>query len=97
MPKLTHAQLSKAASQFLASNPVATLRILSITQADADFFETSLDQLRLEATMDEIAKYAHENDRDPMEMRFSLAAETFEEYEKMWQDHQASINQHLML
>lgn len=97
MPKLTNAQLAKAARLFLASNPSAAVRILSVTQKDADFMESSLEQLRLEKTMDEIARFAHENKLDPMQMRFSLAAETSEEYERMWAEHNACINQHLGL
>lgn len=97
MPKLTTAQLTKAAKLFLASNPAAAVRILSITPADADFMETSLHQLQLDRTMAEIDRYAHENGRDAMEMRFSLAAETAEEFEKMWNEHQAIINKNLGL
>lgn len=59
--------------------------------------ETSLDQLRLDRTMAEIDRFAHENGRDSMEMRFSLAAETADEFAQMWNEHQVKINQHLGL
>jgi hypothetical protein len=95
MPKLTNAQLKKAAKQFLAEKPDIIARILSLTEEDADFMGTSLEQLRLDRTMDEIDKYAHQNNRDPMELRFSLAAETFEEYDKMWENHKESIKRSL--
>ncbi len=97
MPKLTTAQLTKAARIFLASNPAAADRILAIKQADADFMETSLEQLRLARTMDEIDSFARANGRDSMEMRFSLAADTAEEFHAMCTEHQAAINKHLGL
>lgn len=97
MPKLTTAQMAKAAHMFLASNPAAAARILSTTQEEADFMCTSLDELRLSKTMAEIDKFAHENGRDPMEMRFSLAAETADEFDKMWKEHQAAIKDILKL
>ncbi|WP_338771572.1 DUF6388 family protein [Massilia sp. METH4] len=97
MPKLTPAQLTKAARLFLGSKPASRARVMSLTQADADVMETSLDELRLATAMDEIEKFARENGRDAMEIRYSLAAETAEEFDRMWREYQSIIKQQLGL
>lgn len=92
MTILTPAQRSKAAKSFLASHPSVAARILSITQQDADLMESTLEKLRIDKTIDEIAKYAHEKKKDPTEMLFSLAAEGWEDYAALKAKHEENIN-----
>lgn len=97
MPKLTTAQLDKAAHLFLSENPAAMRRITFLTQADADFMDTSLDQLRLEKTMEEIKKFAEATGRDYLETLFSYAANDAEEYEKMCEERRQGTKKALGL
>lgn len=97
MPKLSPLQLTKAAEIFLASNPGTAEQIRSLTQAEADFMQTSLDQLRIDRTLDKIDKYAKAMGRNAMEMRFSLAADSFEEFDAWWKEYQANVNRILGL
>lgn len=97
MPKLTPAQLNKAVQRFLTANPAAAAPIQSLTQADADFMETSLDELRLQRTIAEIDKLAHEKGCNNMELLFSLVAETAAEFRELCEERQAAINRHLGL
>jgi hypothetical protein len=91
MAKLTTEQLAKAARIFMASNLAAAARIAATTQAEADFMETTIEELQLKKAMAEIEQYARDNNRDPMELKFSLAADGFEEYERMLKAHQEQI------
>lgn len=98
MTKLTDAQMEKAFQQFLGINPSAGPRIVSLTQADADFESIPLGQLRQQRAMAEIEKYAIGNGHpDPMEFLFSLAAASPEEYSQMRADRQAILNNSLGL
>lgn len=92
MTILTPTQRGKAAKSFLASHPAVAARILSITQQDADLRESTLEKLRIDKTIDEIAKYAHENKKNPTEMLFSLAAEGWEDYAALQAKHEENIN-----
>lgn len=85
MPKLTQEQLDRARKMFLASvdGVDAKRRIDALTQDDAVFMETSLDDLRAARTLDEIAAFAHANRIEPAELLFSLASEDVDEFTRL--------------
>lgn len=89
MPQLTDAQLAKATQLFLAQNPPAVRDIMSITQADADILGESLEELRRIRIFKLIADYARERRRDSAEVLYTLAAESPEEFQRLWEEHQA--------
>jgi hypothetical protein len=97
MPKLTDAQLAKATQLFLAENPAVAVSLLTVTQAEADILGTSVEEIRKVRTFAAIDKYARECGEDPTKLLFTLAAENREEFDKMWNEHQAEIKKALGL
>lgn len=85
MPKLTEEQLSRARKIFLASQDGADARkrIDALTQSDAKFMETSLENLRAAQTLNEIASFAHAKGLDSMELLFSLASDDADEFARL--------------
>jgi hypothetical protein len=93
MPKLTPEQLDRACKLFLASvdGVDAKHRIDALTQADAAFMGTSLDDLRAARTLDEIAAFAHAKRIEPAELLFSLASEDVDEFTRLCEARDEAI------
>lgn len=99
MPKLTEEQLSHATKMFLASDDgvEARKRVQSLTEKDAEFMFTTLDQLKAARTLDEINSFAHVKGVDPMEFLFSLASKDAEEFARLCKAREEEINRALGL
>lgn len=85
MPKLTEEQLNRARKTFLASvdGVEARKRIDALMQSDAEFMETSLEDLRAAQTLNEIASFANSKGLDSMEVLFSLASDSADEFDQL--------------
>jgi len=99
MPKLTQEQLDRARKMFLASvdGAEAKHRIDALTQDDAVFMETSLEDLRAARTLDQIAAFAHANRIEPAELLFSLASEDVDEFTRLCKARDEEIQRALGL
>lgn len=99
MPKLTEEQSKRARETFLASldGAEARKRVESITQKDADFMFTSLEQFKAARTLDEIAGFAQVKGIDSMEYLFSLASDTVDEFSQLCKARDDEINRALGL
>lgn len=99
MPKLTDEQLKRARGRFLASvdGADARKRIEALTQKDADFMASSLDDLRAARTSDEIASFAHAKRLDSTELLFSLASDDVDEFTQLCKARDEEIQRALGL
>lgn len=85
MPKLTEKQLTHARAMFLASadGAEAHKRIELLTQNEANFMFTSMEELKAARTFDEIAAFAQVKGIEPMELLFSLASKDADEFDQL--------------
>jgi transcriptional regulator of nitric oxide reductase len=91
MPKLTEAQLAKATQIFLAENVQVAIALLTVTQTEADILGSSVEEIRNSRVFAAMDRYARERGEDPMKLLYTLAAESSEEFNRMWDEHEAEI------
>jgi len=80
MNKPSADQLAEGRERFLAAHPEVRAKIDALSNAEAEAMSTTLEKHREQETTREIEKYARGNDIDPVELMFSLAADTAEEF-----------------
>lgn len=95
MPKLTDAQMDKAKRMFFAERPQELVKIMTLTQADADCLGVPLDELKEVETFRAIDRVARENGRDTAELMFNLGAADIHEYHRLMAARQEEIDKAL--
>jgi hypothetical protein len=95
MPKLNDVQLAKARQIFFAKNPMASVRIMTLTQAEADILGVSLAELQEVETYRAIEAYARDQGVDTTELLFMWGAADRDEYDRLMAERQAEIKKAL--